>query len=102
MSEQPDRFAAAVRAVFGRSVSVRKIEALRAELIRAGIVVRDAGPRNNPKAASKASEMAAEPIDKMADPSASHGERQTRKQRLLKGPREFRDMRGDLPKRKSS
>lgn len=94
------RFAAAVRAVFGRSVSVRKIEALRVELIRAGIVARGAGPRQNPKAASKASDMAGELIDKMADSSASDEERHTRKQRLLKGPKEFRDIRGDLPKRK--
>jgi hypothetical protein len=33
-----DAFTSAVRKVFGRSVSVQKIEALRAELIRAGIV----------------------------------------------------------------
>jgi hypothetical protein len=42
MSE-PDRFAVIVRAVFGRYVSARKIEALRLELIRAGIVPGDGG-----------------------------------------------------------
>jgi hypothetical protein len=36
-----DRFAAAVRGVFGRYVSTRKIEHLRLELVRAGIVARD-------------------------------------------------------------
>jgi hypothetical protein len=41
MGEQPDRFTAAVRKVFGRLVSTRKVEALRLELIRAGIVARD-------------------------------------------------------------
>jgi hypothetical protein len=40
MMEQ-DRFAAAIRKVLGRYVSARKIEALRLELIRAGIVARD-------------------------------------------------------------
>jgi hypothetical protein len=93
MTEQPDRFAAAVRAVFGRSASARKIEALRVELIRAGIVARGARPRKNPKATSKASDMAGEQIDKMADSSASDEERHTRKQRLLKGPMEFREIR---------
>jgi hypothetical protein len=43
MREQPDRFTAAVRKVFGRLVSTRKVEALRLELIRAGIVARDEG-----------------------------------------------------------
>jgi len=97
MSKQPDRFAAAVRAVFGRSASAQKIEALRVELIRAGIMARGAGPRKSPRTAS---DMAGEQIDKMADPSASDAERHTRKQRLLRGPKEFRDIRGDLPTRK--
>jgi hypothetical protein len=43
MSKQ-DPFAAAVRKVLGRYVSARKIEALRLELIRAGIVPRDGQP----------------------------------------------------------
>jgi hypothetical protein len=44
--------------------------------------------------------MAGRQIDKIGDPSATEEERQQRKRRLLKGPREFRDMRGDLPKPK--
>jgi hypothetical protein len=40
VSEQ-DPFAAVVRKVLGRYVSARKIEALRLELIRAGIVAPD-------------------------------------------------------------
>ncbi len=39
--QKPDRFAVAVRAVFGRWVSARKIETLRIELIRAGLISRD-------------------------------------------------------------
>jgi hypothetical protein len=38
-----DRFAAAVRKVFGRYVSSAGIEALRLELIRAGLIDRDDG-----------------------------------------------------------
>ena len=99
MVEQ-DRFAAAILKVFGRSVSVRKIEALRVELVRLGIMASGAGSRENPKAASNALDLAGEQIDKMADSSATDEERHTRKQRLLRGPKEFRDIRGDRPKRK--
>jgi hypothetical protein len=44
--------------------------------------------------------MAGQVIDKLGDPSAIEEERQTRKRRLLKGPKEFRDIRGDVPKPK--
>jgi hypothetical protein len=40
--QSADPFAIAVRAVFGRWVSARKIETLRIELIRAGLISRDA------------------------------------------------------------
>jgi hypothetical protein len=46
------------------------------------------------KKAAKASEMAAQEIDRLIDPSAPDEERQRRKRRLLKGPKEFRDVRG--------
>ena len=46
------------------------------------------------KKTAKASEMAAEEIDRLIDPSAPDEERQRCKRRLLKGPKEFRDMRG--------
>jgi hypothetical protein len=41
MMLEHDRFTAAVRKVFGRYVSTAKVESLRLELIRAGIVARD-------------------------------------------------------------
>jgi hypothetical protein len=44
--------------------------------------------------------MAGQQIDKLADSSTTHEERQQRKRRLLKGPTEFRDIRGDIPKPK--
>ena len=43
--------------------------------------------------AAKASEMAAHEIDRLIDPSATDDERQLRKQRLIKGPKEFRGVR---------
>jgi uncharacterized protein (DUF2267 family) len=43
---------------------------------------------------AKASEMAAQEIDRLIDPSAPDEERQRRKRRLIKGPKEFRHLRG--------
>src|SRR5262249_14717184 len=40
--------------------------------------------------AGKASEMDAQAIDRLSDPSATDEERQIRKRRLIKGPKEFR------------
>ena len=49
----------------------------------------------------KAADMAAREIDRLGDRAASSEERAQRKRRLIKGPREFRDVLGDLPKTKS-
>jgi hypothetical protein len=62
--------------------------------------------QHSPKAAAKASDMAGQQIDKLGDASATNEERQSRKRRLLKGPKEFRDIRereqarAEQPKRK--
>jgi len=50
------------------------------------------------KRTAKAREMASQEIDRLSDPSATDEERQRRKRRLLKGPKEFRDVRGNRPK----
>ena len=47
---------------------------------------------------AKASEMAGEEIDRLGDPLATGEERQLRKQRLIKGPQEFRDIRSNRAK----
>ena len=61
-------------------------------LVEIGLAAaRRAGIRR--KKASKALELASEAIDRLADPSLSDEERHVRKQRLLKGPRELRDIR---------
>lgn len=49
----------------------------------------------------KAADMAEREVDRLGDPTASVEERASRKRRLVKGPREFRDMREDLPKTKA-
>jgi hypothetical protein len=48
----------------------------------------------------KAAELAGRAIDTLGDQTATVEERTHRKHRLIKGPREFRDVRGDQPKRK--
>ena len=53
-----------------------------------------------PKKAAKAREMAGQEIDRLIDPSATDEERQRRKRRLLKGPKELRDIRDNRTKSK--
>lgn len=53
-----------------------------------------------PKRARKAREIADRAIEGLIDPSATAEERQSRKRRLLKGPKEFRDIRGKHSKSK--
>jgi hypothetical protein len=50
---------------------------------------------------TRAQELAKGAIEKMADPAASPEERAQRRRRLTKGPEEFREVRVDLPKRKT-
>ncbi len=51
-----------------------------------------------PKRATQAREMAGRELDRLIDPATTDEEKQSRKRRLLKGPKEFRDIRGG-PKR---
>ena len=46
-----------------------------------------------PNRAAKASELAAQEVDRISDPSATEEERQLRKRSLIRGPKEFRDIR---------
>jgi hypothetical protein len=55
------------------------------------------GKRSGPTIASQ---LAAEQIDKISDRSAPHEEPQSRKRHLIEGPKEFRDVRIDVPKSK--
>jgi hypothetical protein len=57
-------------------------------------------PSKRPKGAAKAREMAGQTLDRLIEPSATDEERQTRKRRLLKGPKEFRDIRDKRAKPK--
>jgi len=57
--------------------------------------------RGSHKGASKARELASQELDRRVNHSLPARERESRKNRLTKGPKEFRDMRDDLPKPKA-
>ena len=61
-----------------------------------GPSARRTGVRTN--RAAKARAMAGREIDRLSDQSATEDERRRRKRRLLKGPKEFRDVRSNRPK----
>ncbi len=81
-----------------------RYETTRSEAIRRLVELALAGSdpmkQTSPEAAAKASQMAGRQIDKMTNLALPEEEQRARKRRLIKGPREFRDMRGDQPKRK--
>jgi hypothetical protein len=58
--------------------------------------VRTKRPRDRNQ--SKAADLAGEVIDGYADRTATSEEQESRKRRLLKGPKEFRDVRRDQSK----
>ena len=74
-------------------------EAIR-RLVGRGLASASTAVKRNLKAASKASNLAGLEIDRLSDQSATAEERASRKRRLLKGPKEFRDIRSDHPKAK--
>jgi len=77
---------------WANSRGLSRAEAIR-RLVEQGLTGTQEMPRLSLKAASKAAELAAQQIDQLSDPSATDEERQTRKRRLLKGPKEFRNIR---------
>ena len=88
---EPELLARVDRWVASQKDGPSRLEAIR-RLVELGLAV---GPRAGVRTqkARKAAEMASQEIDRLGDPSATDEERQLRKGRLLKGPREFRDLR---------
>jgi hypothetical protein len=72
--------------------AVNRSEALR-RLVALGLGASQPRKFRSAKARSTARELASAQLDKLIDPSAPDEEKQRRKRRLLKGPKEFRDMR---------
>ena len=74
-------------------------EAIR-RLVELGLAVKPKPKQPAAARADRAKELATKAIEKMIDPAAPPEERAQRRQRLTKGPLEFRDDRVDLPKAK--
>ena len=93
---QVDRWAASQKDKPGRPEAIRRL----LELALAKTSTKRGTEPDSPhragmraKKAADASEMASLELDRMGDPSATDEERQLRKRRLMKGPKEFRDIR---------
>jgi len=85
-----DRWAASQQDDPSRPEAIRR-------LVEQGLAIAPrAGTRT--KKAAKAAEMASEEIDRLGDPSATDEERQLRKRRLIRGPKEYLDLRRNRPK----
>jgi len=87
-----DAWAAVQQGAPGRSEAIRRL---------VEIALAAASSMPTPKrTAAKARWLAREAIDRLIDKSTPPNEQAKRKRRLIKGPREFRELRADLPKAK--
>lgn len=77
---------------WAKSNDATRSEAIRC-LIELGLGVPRPMKQRSPRAAAKASEMAAEQVERLLNPQLPEQERRARKRRLIKGPKEFREMR---------
>lgn len=75
-----------------QSSSLSRSEAIR-RLVEIGLAS-ELPPRRSPEAASKAAELAGEQVEKLLSPHLSVQERRARRRQLIRGPKEFRKMRG--------
>ena len=85
-----DRWAASQQDDPSRSEAIRR-------LVELGLASAQRA-RARTKTAAKAAEMASEEIDRLGDLSATDEERRLRKRRLIRGPKEFQDLRRNRPK----
>jgi hypothetical protein len=76
-------------------------EAIR-RLVEIGLTASASSQPRSPKSRAKAADMAHQELDRQADQTATPEEQASRKRRLLKGPKEFRNIRTDHPKVKRS
>src|SRR6266542_889098 len=81
-----------------RDAQSSRPEAIR-RLLEQALAVSQPVKSRTQKARSTALDLASTQLDRLLDPSAPDEERQRRKRRLLKGPKEFRDMRDAIPVR---
>jgi hypothetical protein len=97
---QPDKLAQLDSWIAAQTDQPSRPEAIRRIVER--VVGRAAYPKvANKRKAQKALELADRAAEHIVDKSMPAEEQQRRKRALIKGPKEFRDIREDLPKTKS-
>ena len=79
--------------------SLSRPEAIR-RLIEQALAGKGTARRPRQAAVRKASKLAARELEILADQSQPVAEQQRHKRTLIRGPKEFREMRADLPKPK--
>ena len=89
---QPAKLAALDAWIARQDTQLSRPEAIR-RLLEQALAVSQPVKSRTQKARSKALGLASSQLDRLLDPSAPDEERQRRKRRLLKGPKEFREMR---------
>lgn len=80
--------------VSGRSEAMRR-------LLELGLTSTPTARHLGKGAKRKAAEMAGQELDRLGNQTLTDEERTRRKRRLIRGPREFRDVRTDQPKNKT-
>jgi metal-responsive CopG/Arc/MetJ family transcriptional regulator len=93
---QPDKLAELDRWIAAQTDQPSRPEAIRRIVERT--LARSSRPRApNKKKAQKALELAGRAVERIVDKSMPAQEQERRKRALIKGPKEFRNIRGDLP-----
>jgi metal-responsive CopG/Arc/MetJ family transcriptional regulator len=93
---QPDKLAELDRWIAAQTDQPSRPEAIRRIVERT--LARSSRPRApNKKKAQKALELAGRAVERIVDKSMPTQEQERRKRALIKGPKEFRNIRGDLP-----
>ena len=98
---QPMQLMALDAWIAGQDHPPSRPEAIR-RLVDLGLAATPPVRQRSQKARSKALDLAGKQIDRLIDPSTTDEERQQRKRRLLKGPREFREIRDDIRSKSKS
>jgi hypothetical protein len=84
---------------WGATNSAMRSEAIR-RLVELGLTLKTKDRAKGEHPRQRAREMAGNAINKMTDTTASPNDQASRKQRLIKGPEEFQELRVDGPRRK--
>ena len=96
----PDALMASIKRWAKANGSPSRSDAMR-QLLERALAGKSVRRPLSKEAARKASKLAARELEKLDSPSLPEPDLQQRKRALIRGPKEFRDIRADLPKPKS-